>query len=77
MQRTFQDRNFLVWEVYSSGGKHGFSEDVNIVFHCLTQQEIRPRYLPMGMDEADAQKAIADAEPPDLVAMLERAREIA
>jgi len=77
MHRTLQDRNFLVWEVYSSGGKHGFADDVNIVFNCLTQQEIRPRYVPMQMDEADAQRKIGEASEAELLEMLERAREIA
>jgi hypothetical protein len=75
--RTFQDRNFLVWEVYPSGGRHGFSEHPNIIFHCLTQRDIRSRYMEAGADEAAAGRRIAEASPDELLHMLEAAREIA
>jgi hypothetical protein len=75
--RTFQDRNFLVWEVYPSGGRHGFSENPHIIFHCLTQRDIRSRFLEGGTDEGVAERRITEASPDELVAMLERATEIA
>ena len=77
MQRTFQDRNFLVWEVYSSGGEHGFSENPHVVFNCLTQKQLRPRYVDLGTDEADAQRRIGEATDAELLGMLEGAQEIA
>jgi hypothetical protein len=77
MTRTFQDRNFLVWEVYASAGRHGFSHDPHVIFHCLTQRDIRPRYSDAGANEADAQRIVAEASEPELLEMLERAREIA
>lgn len=75
--RTFQDPNFLVWEVYSSGGRHGYSANPHVVFNCLTQREIRSRFLELGDDEADAQRRLSEASPPELLEMLERAPEIA
>lgn len=77
MTRTFQDRNFLVWEVYPSGGRHGYSKGPHIIFHCLTQRDIRPRSLDRGADEADAHRLVAEASNVELLAMLERAQEIA
>jgi hypothetical protein len=77
MTRTFQDRNFLVWEVYSSGGRHGYSHSPHVIFHCLTQRDIRPRYAGAGENEAEAQRLILEASEPQLLEMLERAREIA
>jgi hypothetical protein len=77
MTRTFQDRNFLVWEAYSSGGRHGFSKDPHIIFHCLTQRDVRPRYVETGVDDTDAQRILGEASEPDLLALLEGAREIA
>jgi hypothetical protein len=74
--KTFQDHNFLVWEVYPSGGRHGFSDHPNIIFHCLTQQDIRSRYLEIGRDEAAAERRIAEASPDELLDMLEQARDI-
>ena len=77
MGRSFQDRNFLVWEVYSSGGRHGFSDKPHVIFNCLTQPVVRSRWTPLGEDEADAQRRIAEASDADLLAMLEKAPEIA
>jgi hypothetical protein len=75
--RTFQDRNFLVWEVYPSGGRFGFSDHPHIIFHCLTQRDIRSRYTELGRDEAAAERIITDASRDELLDMLEQAREIA
>jgi hypothetical protein len=75
--RTFQDHNFLVWEVYPSGGRHGFSDNPHIIFHCLTQRDIRSRYMEGETDEATAERMITEATPAELLDMLERAREIA
>jgi hypothetical protein len=77
MTRTFQDRNFLVWEAYSSGGRHGFAENPHIVFHCLTQRDIRPRYMETGSHEADAQRILGESTESELLDLLERARELA
>ncbi|HSJ26545.1 MAG TPA: hypothetical protein VK929_17830 [Longimicrobiales bacterium] len=74
--RTFQDRNFLVWEVYPSGGRHGFSDNPHLIFHCLTQRDIRSRYMETAGDEARAERVILDASPAELLNMLDTAREI-
>lgn len=75
--RTFQDRNFLVWEVYPSAGRHGYSEQPHVIFHCLTQRDIRARYLDLGETEAAAERRITEAAPEELLEMLERAQELA
>lgn len=74
--RSFQDHNFLVWEVYATGGPHGFSDDPNIVFNCLTQPKLRSRVMNIGEDEADAQRIVAEATPAKLLDLFEKAREI-
>jgi hypothetical protein len=74
--RTFQDRNFLVWEVYPSGGRHGFSDNPHIIFNCLTQRDIRSRFIEGGTDEAAAERLLADASPAELLALLDRAQEL-
>ncbi|HUF50925.1 MAG TPA: hypothetical protein VMN60_08840 [Longimicrobiales bacterium] len=77
MGRTFQDRNFLVWEVYPSGGRHGFSDSPHVIFNCLTQKQIRARLADLGSDEADAQRRLGVASDRELLAMLEQASELA
>lgn len=76
MSKTFQDENFLVWEAFPSGGSFGFDEDVKIVFHCVTDRRLRPRYIDTDEDSADALQHIERATPAQLLEMLERSREI-
>jgi hypothetical protein len=76
MTRTFQDRNFLVWEVYSSGGEHGFSDNPHAIFNCLSQLDVRPRAVGIGADAAEAQKLIAEMSDAALLELLEHAEDI-
>lgn len=74
MSRTFQDENFLVWEVYPSGAKYGFSEDPFLVFHCITDRGLRPRKLQVTGDEADAERLVVKASPAELLDLLGKSR---
>jgi hypothetical protein len=76
MARQIQDQNFLVWEVYASGGPHGFSDDPYVVFHCLTQRDLRPRRIRLGEDEGDAQRLVGHASDAELLALLQRSEEL-
>jgi hypothetical protein len=73
MARTFQDPGFLVWEVYPSGSRFGFSEQPNIIFHCLTDPRLRSRFVQFDGDAADAEKAVLDATNDYLIRTLDRA----
>jgi hypothetical protein len=75
--RTFQDRNFLVWEAYPSAGRHGSSAKPHVIFHCLTQPDIRPRFIEGDGSGTEAQRRIAEASPDELLLMLESAAELA
>jgi hypothetical protein len=74
--RTFQDRDFMVWEAYASAGMQAGSDRAHIIFNCLTQPELRSRFAPIG-DTATAERALVDAPPERLLQMLENAREVA
>jgi hypothetical protein len=76
MTRTIQDHDFLVWEVYASGGAHGFSDNPDVIFHCLTRHDLPPRSIAVGADEAEAQRRIHDMDDAALLMLLEKAREI-
>ncbi|HEU5210566.1 MAG TPA: hypothetical protein VFU06_14330 [Longimicrobiales bacterium] len=76
MSRTFQDENFLVWEAFPSGGNFGFDDDVRIVFHCVTDRRVRPRFVETDDDSADAARIILKAAPAELLDMLRRSHEI-
>ena len=76
MSRTFQDRNFLVWEVYSSGGDHGFPDHPHAIFHCRSQLGLRPRAVQIGADQVEARRIIHEATDAALMDLLDRAEEI-
>jgi hypothetical protein len=76
MSRTIQDHDFLVWEVYTSGGRHGFSENAHIAFHCLTDRSLRPRLYVHRGDNAAAERTVATATPAELLALLHKAQEV-
>jgi len=65
MARTIQDDDLRVWEVYPSSGAEGLHDDACIVFNCLTNRLIRPRYVEVdGADGAEAERLVVQA--PDL-----------
>ncbi len=76
MARSFQDRNFLVWDVFASTGKQGFSDDPHIVFHCSSVPETRPRWIEAAGDEADAQAMLIKASDAEVLAMFERSEQL-
>jgi hypothetical protein len=71
--KTFSDENLLLWEAYPSGGRYGFSQNAHIAFHCLSDATIRPRYFVHDGDNADAERAVREATPDTLLALLNRA----
>ena len=76
MSRQIQDQNFLVWEVYPTGGEQGFSNDPYVIFHCLTQRDLRPRRVELTGDEADAQRIVHQSTDAELLSMLQRSSEL-
>ena len=76
MSRTFLDENLLTWEVYPSGGPSGYSERPFIVFNCLSNRMLRPRYVSSVGDEADAERMVESASDEQLLAMFKRSEEV-
>ena len=76
MSRTFQDENFLVWEVYPSASDFGFSDGPNLVFHCITDRALRPRALPLTGDGATAERLVVGATSMELLDLLKQSREV-
>jgi len=72
MSRTFLDHDFLTWEAYPSAGDQGYSERPHIVFNCLSDRLLPPRYFEIDGDEADAERLVVDATAPQLSELLER-----
>ena len=73
MTRTILDPNLLTWEVYASGGP---SDQPNIVFNCLSNRMIRPRYVRTEGDEADAERIVSEASNEQLQEMLSKSTEV-
>jgi hypothetical protein len=76
MSRTFLDENLLTWEAYPSGGPFGFSDRPFIVFNCLSNRMLRPRYVSTVGDEADAERTVELASDEQLLEMFNRSQEV-
>lgn len=76
MSRKFQDENFLVWEVYPSASRFGFSEGPLIIFNCLTDRQIRARYVDHTGNEAAAERTVATASTQALRELLRTSRDV-
>ena len=76
MSRTFTDENMLTWEVYPTGGPFGFADQPFVVFNCLSNRMLRPRYVSTVGDEADAERKISLASNEELLAMLKSSNEV-
>ena len=77
MSRTILDENMLTWEVYPTGGLHGDSQQPQIVFNCLSNRMLRPRYVTIEGDEADAERKVSLASNEELRELFEQADEVA
>lgn len=77
MTRTILDQDMLTWEVYPSGGPHGVNNKPYIMFNCLSNRMLRPRYVSLTGDEADAERRVVLASNEELLAMFRQAQEIA
>ena len=77
MTRTFQDEDLLLWEAYAAAPKLGKDQDdrrgARIMFHCMTDRTRRARVLKRDEDRAAVESRIADADPSELVELLEAA----
>ncbi|MBX6362228.1 MAG: hypothetical protein IRZ00_00040 [Gemmatimonadetes bacterium] len=74
MSRTFQDENFYLWEAFASTGAFGFPDGPNVVFNCLTDRQLRPRYVEMPGSEPEAERALNSLSERELQELLEKAR---
>jgi hypothetical protein len=76
MSRVFLDDNLLSWEAYASGGKYGLAVEPQIVFHCLSDRSLRPRYVRHGEDNAGAEHAVRSLSDGELREMLRDADDL-
>ena len=70
MSQTFTDENLMTWEAFASGGRFGLSIRPRVVFHCMSDQSLAPRFIEVQGDEADAEELIHDSQVDRLRQML-------
>ena len=63
-----------VWEAYPSDW--GVKDEPHIVFNCLSNRMLRPRAIDLNGDEAAAEHTVQRASETELLAMLDRSREL-
>lgn len=74
MSHTFTDENLMSWEAYASSGKFGLAIRPTIVFNCLSDPSVRPRYVVRHGDEADAEEMVIDFDEQQLREMLRESK---
>ena len=74
MSHTFTDENLLTWEAFASGGDYGLALRPRIVFNCLSDPTVRPRYVERPGDEADAEEEVIDYDEHQLRDLLRQSQ---
>jgi hypothetical protein len=74
MSHTFTDENLLTWEAYASSGNFGLAVRPRIVFNCLSDTSLTPRFVERPGDEADAEEQVHEFSEEQLRAMLREAQ---
>lgn len=74
MSHTFTDENLLTWEAYASSGNFGLAIKPRIVFNCLSDSSLTPRYVERPGDESDAEELVHELGDDKLRALLRDAR---
>lgn len=74
MSHTFTDENLITWEAFASSGRFGQPERPSIVFNCLSDPTVRPRYVVRPGDEADAEKQVHELDEHQLRDMLRQSK---
>jgi hypothetical protein len=76
MSQTFTDENLLTWEVFATGGRYGLAVRPKLVFHCLSDRSLRPRFVQLRGDEAGAEEVAHAPGVERLRELLREAREL-
>jgi len=74
--RKLHDDNLLEWEVYASSGDFGLATPARIMFLCLSDRSIRPRFVEDRWDKAAAEETVVRASDAELRELLDRSQEI-
>lgn len=76
MSQTFTDEDLRTWEVFASGGRFGLAIRPRVIFHCVSDRSLRPRFVQLAGDEADAEEAVHESGVEGLRKLLREAREL-
>lgn len=76
MSHTFTDENLLTWEAFASSGHFGLAIHPRIVFHCLSDPDLVPRYVVQPGVESSAEEHVIDYDETQLREMLRQSKEL-
>ena len=76
MSQTFTDENLLTWEAFASGGRLGLAIRPKVIFHCVSDRSLRPRFVEIPGDEADAEELVHDSGLDRLRKLLSESKEL-
>ena len=72
MSHTFSDDDLRTWEVYPSGGRFGLPDNAKMVFYCLSEPHLRPRFVRTKQEDDDVQAALERASDAELLDLFRR-----
>jgi hypothetical protein len=76
MSRTFTDENLLTWEAFASAGDFGLAMHPKVVFNCLSDPLVHPRFVVRHGNEADAEGDVHQMSDDQLRALLRESRDL-
>ena len=74
MSHTFTDENLMTWEAFASSGRFGLAVRPSIVFNCLSDPTVRPRYVERPGDESDAEEQVIEYDEEQLRELLNESK---
>jgi len=74
MSRTFTDESLMTWEAYPSSGEWGLPLEPAIVFNPVSDPSVRPRYVEVPGDEADAEGLVLRSDEDGLRELLRQSK---
>ena len=74
MSHTFTDENLMTWEAYASSGRFGLAVRPSIVFNCLSDPTVRPRYVERPGNVADAEEQVIEYDEKQLRELLNESK---
>lgn len=73
MSRFIQDEDFQRWEAFATTGEFGAANPARIGFRCVSDPDVEPRATFIEGDKSDAERAVSEMSPEELMELFREA----